>query len=90
MEFDWNPVKAGLNWSNHAVRFEIASLVFQDPYVLEEDDPEPSEHRLNAIGYADGRMLFVVFAMRDDVNRPISARPADRRERRRYHEAERD
>ncbi len=89
MEFDWDRDKAELNWRNHAVRFEVATLVFQDQDILEEDDPEPSEYRLNAIGYANGRLLFVVFVIRDDVYRLISARPADRRERRRYHEVAR-
>ncbi len=90
MEFEWDPNKAELNWRRHGVAFAVATGVFDDPYVIEDDDPELSEYRQHAIGYADGRLLFVVYTMRDDICRIISARSADAHERRRYHEAGRD
>ena len=86
MEFEWDDEKADLNWRNHRVAFEVAARVFLDPNRIEDDDPEPSEYRQRAIGMVDDRLVFVVFTMRDDVCRIISARAADRRERRRYHE----
>ena len=86
MEFEWDAGKADLNWRAHGVAFEIATRVFTDPYRIEDDDPEPSEYRQQTIGMADGRLLFVAFTMRDDVCRIISARVAERNERRRYHE----
>ncbi len=90
MEFEWDADKADLNWRNHGVAFEVATLVFDDQFRIEDDDPEPSEYRQNVIGYVEGRLLFVVFTMRGDVCRIISARLGDRKERRRYHEEARD
>jgi uncharacterized protein len=86
MEFEWDLNKAELNWRNHGVSFEAASHVFTDPNRIEEDDPYPHEIRHNVIGFVNGRLLFVVFTMRDAVCRVISARFADRRELRQYHE----
>ena len=90
MEFEWDTDMAELNWRRHGVAFDVATSVFDDPFVIEVDDPELSEYRQRAIGYADGRLLLVVYTMRDDICRIISARSADTRERRRYHEAGRD
>jgi uncharacterized DUF497 family protein len=58
-----------------------------DPYVIEFDDLDASgELRFNAIGFVDGRMLFVTYAMRGDVVRIISARGAEPHEKKKYHE----
>lgn len=86
MEFDWDSDKAERNWRDHRVAFQAATRVFLDPYRIEEDDPEPSEYRQRAIGTVDGQVLFVVFTMRDSTCRLISARVAERKEHRRYHE----
>ena len=88
MEFEWDPDKADLNWRNHGVAFEAAARVFKDPYRIEEDDPHRFEVRNRVIGFVESRLLFVVYSMRDDACRIISARFADSRERRRYHEGE--
>jgi uncharacterized protein len=88
VEFGWDPAKAELNVQNHGISFEVAACVFADRFRIEEDDPEPSELRQRAIGLVGDKLLFVVFTMRGDVCRIISARPADRRDRRRYHEGE--
>ncbi len=87
MDFEWDGAKAAGNKSKHRVDFETAARVFLDPFVQErEDDNDPGEHRLNAIGMVDGRLLFVVFTMRGDVYRIISARGAKPYEKRQYHE----
>ena len=73
--------------AKHGVDFRTGARVFLDPYVLEFDDLDASgELRFNAIGLVDGRVLCVVYAMRDDVVRIISARGAERHEKRKYHE----
>jgi uncharacterized DUF497 family protein len=46
----------------------------------------PASRRFSAIGLVDGRMLFVVYTMREDVVRIISARGAEPHEKRKYHE----
>ena len=77
MDFEWDGAKAAANKSTHRVDFETAARVFLDPYVQErQDDSDPSEQRLNAIGMVDGRLLFVVFTMRGNAYRIISARGA--------------
>lgn len=86
--FEWDEVKASANLTKHRVSFETASLVFQDPFSIDEADIDLSfaEDRFNIIGQVDGRMLFVAYAMNGDRIRIISARGAVHHERRRYSE----
>ena len=90
--FEWDPVKAMTNLRKHGVSFETATLVFADPFaVFDQDRIEGGEFRWLAIGMVEGlRLLVVVHVVReqdgDEVIRIISARRADRREKRRYEE----
>jgi uncharacterized protein len=68
------------NRRKHKVDFDTAIKVLHDPEV--EDDVV----RYNVIGIVEGRMLHVTFTMRDKVHRIISARLAERHEKRRYDE----
>ena len=86
MEFEWDDAKSAANLIKHGMDFTLASRVFDDPSVLETDDPFPFEERFNATGYVDGRLIHVTYTMRGDVCRIISARRADGYERRKYHE----
>ena len=80
--------KAASNYAKHGVRFEAAREVFKDPFATEElDDREIyGEERFILIGMADGRLLVVVYTMRGETIRIISARGAEPYERRQYHE----
>jgi len=90
--FEWNPTKAAANQRKHGVPFEVAVRAFQDPVaILEFEGFVEGEPRWRTIGaVAALRLLLVVHTFRDEdeieVIRIISARPADRRERRRYRE----
>jgi hypothetical protein len=90
--FEWDPAKADSNVRKHGVSFPTASRVFSDPYALvEQDRIENGEERWQTIGVVEGVvMLLVAHAVheQDDVEviRIISARHANRRERRRYEE----
>jgi uncharacterized DUF497 family protein len=60
----------------------------------EPDDREDyGEDRYNRTGMVEGRLVVVTYVMRTDkasgneIVRIISARPAERRDRRRYHES---
>ena len=74
--------------------FEIAVRAFADPFALSEQDRiEDGEARWQTLGMVEGRVLLLVaHTYRDEdedgeaieVIRIISARAADRRERRRY------
>lgn len=93
MRFEWDFGKAAANARKHGVPFELAITAFDDPYALVAPDPKHSvkERREWLIGEADRGIVVVVFTRRDGgrVRRVISARRANRRERRMYEEAKR-
>ena len=91
IRFQWDPRKAAANLRKHGVSFTEAESVFMDEHGLLLDDPEHSgtEDRFILLGSsAGGRLLIVVHAYRAaaGVIRIISARKADRQERRQYQE----
>ena len=87
-DFEWDDNKAVLNMQKHGVSFEAARSVFADAFAVEFDDDRHhgDELRFNTIGMVEGRLLIVVSTLRETRIRMISARAADPRERRRYHE----
>ncbi|MGH7015837.1 MAG: BrnT family toxin [Caulobacteraceae bacterium] len=87
-EFEWDDEKAESNRALHLISFEAAREVFRDPFALEWLDERESwdESRYAMIGMVEGRLLYVAFAIRNERVRIISARPAEPRERRHYHE----
>ena len=71
----------------HGVVFEEAITAFDDPWALVAPDLKHStgqERREWIIGQSDSGVLVTVFTRRGQVMRLISARRANRRERRRY------
>lgn len=93
MTFDWDPVKSVRNFSRRGFDFAFACQVFAGPYVEFDDTRRDyGEHRVVALGLADGIPLTVVFTDRvagdgQVVRRLISARVSNRRERHRYAES---
>ena len=83
--FEWDSKKAAANVRKHAVRFEDAALAFDDPFGLIVDDEahSASEHRQMLIALAN-RVVVVIFTIRGDAFRIISARKASRHERNIY------
>jgi len=86
IHFQWNVDKADSNLWKHGVSFEKACEVFFDPFFYPlKDDEVGDELRDVVIGLtASWRTLYVVYTMRDDVIRIISARPVTRLERLHY------
>lgn len=84
--FVWDSDKASRNVSLHGVRFEQAREVFFDQLARYEDASPQDEARQACIGLtSEYRLLYVVHVIREgDVLRLISARLAERAERRRY------
>lgn len=82
----WDPRKARSNLAKHGVAFEDAELVLSDPVALMIEDPDAlAENRQVAVGMdALGRVIIVVFTLRDEISRIISARKATRKEREAY------
>ena len=88
MRFDWNSAKSEQNQQERGFGFDFAALVFEGDTIEWSDDRQDyGEARVRAIGEVDGVVLHVVFTDRGDVRRIISARAADRKERRRWHES---
>lgn len=88
LRFEWDAAKAARNEADHGVTFDVATLVFADPFALEwrDDREDYGEDRYVLLGMVDGRVLYVAYTMRGDAIRIISARGAEPNERRRYHE----
>ena len=90
--FEWDPAKAASNLRKHGVSFQTAVRVFTDPYALVEQDLiENGEERWQTIGVVEGVVMLMVAHTVDEegdieVIRIISARRANRKERRRYEE----
>lgn len=89
LRFEWDPAKARTNLRRHGVGFSEASSVFLDEHALLIDDPDHSaaEDRFVLLGLsATLRLLIVCHCYRAEggVVRIISARKADRQERRDY------
>jgi uncharacterized protein len=86
---EWDDTKAEGNLRKHGIRFEEAALVFDDPLALSmQDRIENGEQRWRTIGLVGGCLLLLVAHTvqigDQEVIRVISARRADRRERKRY------
>jgi uncharacterized DUF497 family protein len=91
LRFAWDARKAAANLRKHGVSFAEAATAFEDPLSITVAVPEHStrEARFVLIGRSKQRHLVVVAHVdRDDTIRIISARPASRRERITYEEAE--
>jgi hypothetical protein len=89
MRFEWDPEKARRNLAKHGVSFDDASSAFADPLSLTIDDPDHSqgEHRLILLGETySGKLVVVAHLADDETVRIISARLAERHERRTYEE----
>jgi hypothetical protein len=87
LQFTWDPAKAAANLSKHAVSFEDASSVFQNPLARVLPDPTHSEQEQRSLIIGRrARLLLVVFTETEDRIRIISARDASASERREYEE----
>jgi len=94
--FEWDANKAALNVRKHGISFETAVAAFSDPFVLTTFDRiENGERRWQTFGMVNGHVLIMVaHTMREagrdgqtvEVIRIISARDANRKERKRYEE----
>jgi hypothetical protein len=94
VQFEWDGAKAQTNRVKHGVTFEEATLVFEDPYVVSEQDRViDGEARWQSVGLVHGVLLLLVAhssELADDpqleIVRIISARKANGKERMRYGE----
>ena len=74
--FEWDSQKAAANLRKHSIPFELACDAFFDPFICYLDDETiDGELREAIMGLSTNwQLLFVVYIMRDEKIRIISAR----------------
>ena len=89
LRFEWDDTKARSNLSKHSISFEEASTVFGDTNSITITDPvhSLSEERYVVLGQSyKGKLMVVAHTERGENIRIISARQANRKERKTYEE----
>ena len=92
MRILWDQNKSQSNQVKHKVSFEIAGLVFEDPFHLSTlERIENGEERWQTLGMVGNVVVLLVAHTHTEQNgeevvRIISARKATRKERQRYEE----
>ncbi len=84
--FERDAIKSARNLRERGFDFAFATALFDNP-IIEKEDLRRSydELRMTAIGMIEERYFVVVYTLRGDKRRIISARRANRRERSEYH-----
>jgi uncharacterized DUF497 family protein len=91
--FEWDKHNSQKNWIRHRVApSECEEIFFNQPLVMADDSRHSEkEDRFYCLGSTDSRRpLFVVFTIRGDLIRVISARDMNRKEREEYKSHEED
>ena len=78
MRFQFDPAKAASNLKKHRVSFADAEGVFYDPLAIHQLSPDSEyEERFVAVGMDSvGRILVVIYTLRGEEIRLMSARHA--------------
>lgn len=86
MIIEFDPVKAAANWKKHKIAFDEAATCLLDPNALAfEDITASGERRRVLLGLSEkGRLLTVVYTLRGENLRLISARKATAKEQKSY------
>lgn len=91
--FDWDEGNARKNWERHGVVWSECEEVFLNVPILVYEDKKHSiqETRYRLLGRTnEERKLFLVFTMRKNKIRIISARPMNKKERKIYEALKKD
>lgn len=87
ISFDWDKGNKNKNWIKHQVQFyEAEEVFFNSPVIILNDiKHSQSEQRFHIFGITDeGRKLAIVYTIRENKVRVISAREMNRSEREYY------
>jgi uncharacterized protein len=90
--FEWDEIKARINFEKHKISFDEASTIFTDPFLITfvDDFHSDEEERFISIGLSEkNRFLLAVHTEREEksktiVIRIISCRKATQTERKIY------
>ena len=90
IEFNWDKGNINKNWEKHSASIsECEDIFYNDETLIIEPNSEHSieEQRYSALGRTNtGRLLAIVFTIRENKIRVISARAMNKKERRDFHE----
>ncbi len=86
MLFEWDDTKSRRTLRERGFGLDYAARIFLGPTLEQRDERRDyGEVRMQAVGQADGNVLFVVYTDRGNVRRIISARLANSKERHSWH-----
>lgn len=83
-KFEWDENKNASNIEKHRLSFEDASEIFDDKDRIQYIQNRNGERRWRTVGKIVGLLFSVVYTVRSNVFRLISARRASRKEKRDY------
>ena len=89
MKFEWDEAKSRINREKHGISLAEACVLWDGEY-LEAESSHPEETRRLAVGKIGGRFWTVIFTMRGETIRLISARRSRENEKEAYHEKDQD
>jgi hypothetical protein len=87
--FEWDKGNSLKNWERHQVKqSECEQVFFNEPHIISDDvKHSQKEQRWFLLGKTDsGKLLFMVFTVRKNLIRVISARDMNKKEREIYNE----
>lgn len=86
MEFEWDAQKSNACYAQRGFDFRFAANVFFDPCRITMQDVRENygESRYVTFGHIEGRLFCVVYTLRGETIRIISARKANSREVKKY------
>ena len=87
-EFEWDESKRQSNIEKHGIDFADIQPIFTNPVVQREDNRyDYGETRIILLGIANEVVFCVVYTWRGSVGRIISARRANKRERKKSYQS---
>ena len=87
MEFEWDENKNLMNIGKHSIDFNDIINAFDLPMIIKEDRRKNyGEKRFIALGHVQDVIFVIVFTIRKNRTRIISARKANKIERKLYDE----
>ena len=85
MDFEWDEAKRLANLKKHGVDFaDIEEFGWDVAFLEPDNNSEYGEDRFIALGPFRGKIHVVIFTLRGQMTRIISARNAERKEVRKY------